>query len=144
VSGGLAIREVQTRIFVASDRFSATVAYYRALIGGRCSLHFPFPERGLELASVTSPAASFLIIAGSEAALAPFRATALTVLVDDIERVAERLVPLGDPLDVVHQYGERGAAEGDAGAHRLPDAAQASRRARRRICRAHRGRRPFP
>ena len=95
MSGAFAIREVQTRIFVAPERFRATVAYYRALTGGRCSLHFPFPERGLELASVTSPAASFLIIAGSEAALAPFRGTALTVLVDDIERVAERLVPLG-------------------------------------------------
>jgi len=95
VSGAFAIREVQTRIFVAPEQFRATVAYYRALTGGRCSLHFPFPERGLELASVTSSASSFLIIAGSEAALAPFRGTALTVLVDDIEEVAERLVPLG-------------------------------------------------
>ena len=95
MSGAFAIREVQTRIFVAPEQFRATVAYYRALTGGRCSLHFPFPERGLELASVSSPASSFLIIAGSEAALAPFRGTALTVLVDDIEEVAERLVPLG-------------------------------------------------
>lgn len=95
MSGAFAIREVQTRVFVAPEQFRATVAYYRALTGGSCSLHFPFAERGLELASVSSAAASFLIVAGSAAALAPFRGTALTVLVDDIERVAERLVPLG-------------------------------------------------
>lgn len=92
---GLTILEVQTRIFVAPERLCATVAYYKALTGGRCSLHFPFPERALELAAVSSPEASFLIIAGAEAALAPFRSTALTVLVADIEAVAGRLVPLG-------------------------------------------------
>jgi hypothetical protein len=44
---------------------------------------------------VTAPAASFLIIAGDEAALAPFRATALTVLVEEIAAVAAQLVPMG-------------------------------------------------
>jgi hypothetical protein len=94
----LTILEVQTRIFVPPGQLGAAVAYYEALTGGRCSLRFPFPERGLELASVSSPRASFLIIAGDEAALAPFRATALTVLVADIAMVAETLVPLGAAL----------------------------------------------
>jgi hypothetical protein len=94
----LTILEVQTRIFVPPGQIGASVAYYEALTGGRCSLHFPFPERGLELASVSSPRASFLIIAGDEAALAPFRSTALTVLVADISSVAETLVPLGAAL----------------------------------------------
>jgi hypothetical protein len=94
----LTILEVQTRVFVPPGQLRATVAYYEALTGGRCSLHFPFPERGLELASVSSPRASFLIIAGDEAALDPFRATALTVLVADISTVAETLVPLGAAL----------------------------------------------
>jgi len=89
------IREVQTRVFVAPEQFRATIAYYKALTGGRCSLHFPFPERGLELASVSSAAASFLIIAGTEAALAPFRSTALTVLVAELKSVAAVLVVLG-------------------------------------------------
>jgi hypothetical protein len=92
---GLDIKEVQTRVFVAPERFRATVDYYKALTAGRCSLHFPFPERGLELAVVSSAQASFLIIAGAEGAIAPFRSTALTVVVADIAAVAERLVPLG-------------------------------------------------
>jgi hypothetical protein len=91
----LRIREVQTRIFVPPDRLRSTVAYYKALTGGHCSLHFPFPERGLELAAVSSEAASFLIIAGTDGALAPFRPTALTVLVEDVAAVTERLVSLG-------------------------------------------------
>ncbi|HZB90530.1 MAG TPA: VOC family protein [Stellaceae bacterium] len=89
------IVEVQSRVFVPPEQFRATVAFYIAMTGGRCSLHFPFPERGLELASVSSPGASFLIIAGTEAALAPFRATVLTVLVTDIAAAIERLVTLG-------------------------------------------------
>lgn len=91
----LGILELQTRVFVAPEQFRPTVAYYKAITGGRCSLHFPFPERGLELASVSSPIGSFLIIAGSEAALAPFKGTALTALVADIEAVARRILPLG-------------------------------------------------
>ncbi len=89
------IREVQTRIFVSPDQFRAAVAHYKALTGGTCSSHFPFPERGLELAAVSGPAASFLIIAGAEDRLAPFRQTRLTVLVDDITAVAAAIAPLG-------------------------------------------------
>ena len=92
---GLPIVEVQSRVFVPPEQFRAAVAFYKAMTGGHCSLHFPFPERGLELASVSSPGASFLIIAGAEAALAPFRSTALTVLVTDIAAAIERLLPLG-------------------------------------------------
>lgn len=91
----IGIREVQLRIFTAPERFRTTVAYYKALTGGKVTLHFPFPERGLELASISSPAASFLVIAGTAAALAPFRGTALTILVTDIDRVSRNLVSLG-------------------------------------------------
>jgi len=91
----LRIREVQTRVFVSSDLLRPTVEYYKALTGGRCSRHFPFPERELELASVSSRLASFLVIAGTDEALAPFRSTALTVLVDEINAVSRLLAPLG-------------------------------------------------
>jgi hypothetical protein len=69
------IREVQTRLFVAAEQLRPTLAYDKAFTGGRCSRHFPFPERGLDLAAVSSPTASFLIIAGAEAAVAPFRSS---------------------------------------------------------------------
>ena len=91
----LRVREVQVRLFVPADRLHETVAFYKALTGGRCTLHFPFPERGLELASVSSPAVSFLIVAGDEASLSPFRETKLTMLVEDIETVAPALLALG-------------------------------------------------
>lgn len=91
----LRIREVLVRVFVPPEHLRSTVAYYKALTGGHCSLHFPFPERGLSLAAVSSPAASFLVVAGSAEALAPFRATQLTIVVEDIHSVPERLVPLG-------------------------------------------------
>lgn len=93
--GRLRLRETQTRIFVAPELLEPTIAFYEALTGGSCSLRFPFRERGLELASVSSAVASFLIIAGAPDAIAPFRATLLTVLVEDIDAVAETLVPLG-------------------------------------------------
>jgi predicted enzyme related to lactoylglutathione lyase len=91
----LRVREVQVRLFVPPDRLRETVAFYKALTGGECSLHFPFPERGLELASVSSPAVSFLIIAGEAARLARFRETKLTMLVEDIEAVAPAMAALG-------------------------------------------------
>ena len=94
----LGIREVQTRVFVPPEQFRAAVAHFKALTGGQCSLHFPFPERGLELASVSGPAASFLIIAGAEDRLAPFRATSVTILVDDIHAVAPTLLALGGEI----------------------------------------------
>jgi len=98
MSDVLRIRELQTRVFVAQGQFRTAVAHYKVLTGGHCSLHFPFTERGLELASVTGPAASFLIIAGDEDKLAPFRATSLTILVDDIEAVAPTLLRLGGEI----------------------------------------------
>jgi hypothetical protein len=95
MAASLQVREAQIRLFVPPDRLRDAVAYYKALTGGRCTLHFPFPERGLELASVSSPAVSFLIIAGDEANLLPFRETTLTMLVEDIEAVAPALLALG-------------------------------------------------
>jgi hypothetical protein len=51
---------VQVRLFVPPDRPRQTVAVYRALTGRRCTLHFLFPGRRLELASGGSCAVSFL------------------------------------------------------------------------------------
>ena len=89
------VREVQVTLFVPPDRQHETVAFYKAPTGGRCTLHFPFPERGLALASVSSPAVSFLIVAGDVASLLPFRETKLTILVENIEAVAPAVVAPG-------------------------------------------------
>jgi hypothetical protein len=79
------IREAFHRVFVAPDQFKATVKAYMAATQGRCSMYFPFPERKLDLAAVSSPKISFLIIAGEPAALEKFRATAVTIHVYDLE-----------------------------------------------------------
>lgn len=78
------IRESFVRVFVAPDKFVPTIKSYMATTGGRCSMHFPFPERKLELAAVVSPHTSFLIIAGEPDALERFRGTFVTFHVTDL------------------------------------------------------------
>lgn len=92
------ILEAQTRAFVPLDQFRSTVAHYKALVGGRCTLHFPFPARGMELAAVSSAAGSFLILDGSEQGLARARQTQLTMLVEDIGAVPAAVAALGAEL----------------------------------------------
>jgi hypothetical protein len=96
------IKEVLTRVFVPPAEFRPTVEFYKRLTGGRCTLHFPFPERQLELAAVSSATASFLLTAGTPESLAPFKATALTVVVEKLaeavqdcfSRAREQLAPI--------------------------------------------------
>ena len=73
------------RIFVTPDKFVPTIKSYMATTGGHCSMHFPFPERKLELAAVTSSHAAFLIIAGEPDALERFRTTAVTFHVFNLD-----------------------------------------------------------
>ena len=79
------ILEAFTRIFVEPGRLEATVAFYKALLGGDETLRFAYPETGLELAAVSSPRLSVLIIAGPPDKRAAFEATRLTIKVDAIE-----------------------------------------------------------
>jgi predicted enzyme related to lactoylglutathione lyase len=92
------IRESFVRVFVAPSAFKATVRAYMAVTGGRCSMYFPFPERGLALAAVSSPTASFLVIAGEAAALEPFRATQVTFHVDDLDVAVDAALEAGATL----------------------------------------------
>jgi len=97
-AGADVITESFVRVFVEPAAFKATIRAYMAATGGHCSMYFPFPERGLELAAVSSPAVSFLIIAGDAAALAPFRATQVTFHVDDLDEAIEVAVQAGATL----------------------------------------------
>jgi predicted enzyme related to lactoylglutathione lyase len=92
------IREAFHRVFVPLDQFKATVRFYMAATQGRCSMYFPFPERKLELAAVSSPQASFLIIAGEPAALERFRSTAVTFHVFDLAAALKAAVGAGAAL----------------------------------------------
>jgi hypothetical protein len=79
------IVETYTRVFVDADALDRTSAFYQALLHGEESLRFAYPETGLELAAVSSPRLSVLIIAGAPENRAPFEATRLTIKVEALE-----------------------------------------------------------
>ena len=89
------ILESFTRVFVDADALDRTIEFYVALLDGRMSLRFAYPEAGLELAAVSSPALSVLIIAGPADRRAPFEATRLTVKVDRLESAVAVLAAAG-------------------------------------------------
>ena len=62
-------------------RQDAAIAFYEDLQGVAHDMRFDFPEKRLTLAAV----GAFLLLEGSDEALAPFRSTTGTLLVDDIE-----------------------------------------------------------
>jgi hypothetical protein len=89
------ILETFTRVFVDADALDPTCAFYRALLGGEETMHFAYPERGLELAAISSPRLSVLIIAGPPEKRRPFEATRLTIKVDALEPALEALAKSG-------------------------------------------------
>jgi hypothetical protein len=85
------IIETYTRVFVEAEALDGTSALYRELLGGTETMRFAYPEAGLELAAISSPRLSVLIIAGSAERRRPFEATRLTVKVDRLETVLATL-----------------------------------------------------
>jgi hypothetical protein len=79
------VLETYTRIFVEADALDRTIQFYIRLLEGEQTLRFADPGTGLELAAVTSPHLSVLIIAGPPDRRAPFEATRLTIKVDRLE-----------------------------------------------------------
>jgi hypothetical protein len=89
------VLETYTRVFVDSDSIEATIAFYKALLSGEETLRFRYPETGLELAAVSSPRLSVLIIAGPSEKRAPFEATRLTIRVEALEPFVKVLKQAG-------------------------------------------------
>jgi len=89
------VLESYVRVFVDADALDRTSAFYRSLLAGEETLRFAYPEAHLELAAVSSPRLSVLIIAGSAAARRPFEATRLTIKVDALEPTLETLAAAG-------------------------------------------------
>lgn len=106
------IFQALTRLCV--QELDGSLAFYEALFGQPCSLRFSYPEARLELAQV----GPVLLLCGDDEALAPFRETKVTFLVDSVEAYrtfllqngAEivrdiRRVPTGKNLTVRHADG---------------------------------------
>ncbi|MFB9525965.1 VOC family protein [Nonomuraea roseola] len=82
---------VLIRVFVPQGRLEASVEFYQRLQHVEADARFDFPEAGLCLATV----GAFLVIEGDAEALAPFRSTTGTLLVDDVVPYHDRLVAEG-------------------------------------------------
>lgn len=106
------IKQVLYRIY--TNNIEESIAFYEQLTGERCASRFKYSQVGLELARVQN----FLIIAGSDQALLPFKETNATFLVDSLadyrhfllENKAEiirdiQVVPTGWNMTVKHADG---------------------------------------
>jgi uncharacterized glyoxalase superfamily protein PhnB len=89
------ILETFARVFVNADALEPTCAFYSDLLGGEETMRFAYPEKGLELAAISSPRLSVLIIAGPPEKRRPFEATRLTIKVEALELVLDLLVKAG-------------------------------------------------
>jgi predicted enzyme related to lactoylglutathione lyase len=85
------ILQVLPRIYLNMEQLEETISFYEQLFDEKCRMRFKYPEVGLELAQV----GSVLLLAGSEAALEPFKATKATFLVDSLIEYKEKLVKSG-------------------------------------------------
>jgi predicted enzyme related to lactoylglutathione lyase len=106
-SSHLAEPRVLIRVYVAPGELDGAIAFYEKLLGVENDMYMSIPpdpadpRGGLTLATV----GGFLILEGSPEQLAPFRATAGTLLVDDIGPYFARLTAQG--AEVVHPTAER-------------------------------------
>ncbi|MES2338887.1 MAG: VOC family protein [Pseudomonadota bacterium] len=95
------ILNILARRCLPLERFDAAVMFHETLIGQRARLRFDYPEYDLKLAQV----ASLLFIGGSAESLAPFAATDVTFLVDDIAGWQRHLPGMGativEPVKIV-------------------------------------------
>jgi len=96
------ILETFTRAFVDAGALEASVAFCSAVLSGEQTLRFGDPETGLELAAVSSPKLSVLIISGPPEKRAPFEVTRLTIEVDALKPFLAVLKAAGaEPLEPI-------------------------------------------
>lgn len=86
------ILKILTRVYTGDIK--VTLEFYEKLTGKTTELRFRYDQVGLELAQV----GDFLILAGTESALAPFRETVLTVLVRNLDEARSLLTGLNSQI----------------------------------------------
>jgi hypothetical protein len=85
------ILQTLLRIYLDAGQLEYSIAFYEELFGEPCQMRFTYPGVGLELAQI----GSVLLLSGSEASLAPFKATKATFLVDSLQDCRNELLKLG-------------------------------------------------
>lgn len=88
------IKSVLTRIFLSPSDMDKSIDFYERLSGQKCTMRFKYPEKELELASISS----FLLISGSVDNLQPFKNTKVTLLVDSIDEFLEFSIKNGSTI----------------------------------------------
>lgn len=89
------ILESYTRVFVDAEAIDDTIGFYKALLSGEQTLRFAYAETRLELAAISSPQLSVLIIAGPPEKRARFETTRLTIRVQALEPFLDVLKDAG-------------------------------------------------
>ena len=79
------------RLYVARDQLESSVAFYEAIQDVCCERRLSFESMGIEVAVV----GSFILLAGSDEALAPVRHIQAALIVDALDAYAQRLRELG-------------------------------------------------
>lgn len=88
------IQKVLSRVYVGLAQLDETVAFYEQLFGEKSRRRFTYHRVGLELTMV----GAVLILAGPEPALARFKETGATFLVDDLDEFAITLPKMGGTI----------------------------------------------
>jgi hypothetical protein len=79
------------RRYVGSAQFESTIAFYENLQTMKTERRLSFPERGIEVAVI----GAFIVLAGTDDALAPVRHVDATLIVDSLDEFARQLHSLG-------------------------------------------------
>ncbi|TKC86350.1 VOC family protein [Trinickia terrae] len=79
------------RRHVDGVQFESTIAFYESLQGMRCERRLGFPEMGIEAAVI----GAFIVLAGTDEALAPVRHVEAALIVDALDDFVEPLRALG-------------------------------------------------
>lgn len=85
------------RLYIEPSELEATVAFYEQLQDKKCERRLSFAERGIEVAVV----GAFVLLAGSEAALAPVRTSTALLMVDSLDETLDWLRTQGST--VIHE-----------------------------------------
>ncbi|HWL88235.1 MAG TPA: hypothetical protein VNO21_20670 [Polyangiaceae bacterium] len=85
------------RLYVDPSQLENTVTFYEELQGKPCERRISFAEMGIEVAVV----GSFILLAGSEQALAPIRDSKAVLFVDPLDEVVPWL--LGKGAVILHE-----------------------------------------
>jgi hypothetical protein len=106
------VKKIMTRVYV--NEIDPAIDFYERLLNVKCGLRFVFQQTNLELAGV----GNILIIAGTDEALAPFKSTNATFIVDSVAEFKDfllenggviihdiRQVPTGFNMTVKHNDG---------------------------------------